>query len=175
MPYDRLIVQVTRLAPEAVKAHALLDQLCKRYDLAPFFFTQRVRIEPGGTAKATPILTLGTASLADPPRFLAEFLGQQMQWFLRARDEAAARASAALEAAFPDFWPQNRELAPEAATLYRRLAAAWLELQAMLRFFDPDDAEDVLRSHDDGRPIYRLMLRKRAAIANIMQAHGLVL
>jgi hypothetical protein len=170
-----LIVQVTRLAPEAIKAHALLEELCRRYDLAPFVFTRRVRIEPGGSAAPTPILTLGTASVGDPPRFLAEFLAQQMDWYLRARAEAAAAAAAALAAAYPDFWPQNQALAPNAAALYRRLAAAWLELRAMERFLDRDDAEDALRSHDEARPVYRLMLRHRGAIGAIIEAHGLAL
>jgi hypothetical protein len=170
-----LIIQVTRLAPEAIKAHALLDSLCARYDVTPFVFTQRVRIEPGGRASAGAVLTLGTQSLGDPPRFLAEFLGQQMRWFLAAREDAVGGAVAALEASFPEFHAQNRELAERPAALFRMVAAAWLELQAMLRFFDPDDVEDVLRSHDGARPVYRLVLRNRAAIGSIMEAHGLAI
>lgn len=55
------------------------------------------------------------------------------------------------------------------------MAAAWLELEAMLRFFAPEDAEDTLRSHDAARPVYRLVIRNRAAIGEIMEAHGLAL
>jgi hypothetical protein len=170
-----LIIQVTRLAPEAIKAHGLLDKLCARYDLTPFVFTQRIRIEPGGPARPRPVLTLGTGSIGDPPRFLAEFLFQQMQWFLAAREAAAGEAAAALETSFPDFYDQNRELAERPAALFRMVAAAWLELQAMLRFFDAEDVEDALRSHDAARPVYRLVLRHRAAIGKIMELHGLAL
>lgn len=170
-----LIVQVARLAPEAIKAHTLLESLCARYDVTPFFFTRRVRIDPDGEARPRPVLTLGTGSLRDPPRFLAEFLGQQMEWFLAAREEAAKAAAAALAAAFPEFHAQNPELAETPAALFRRVAAAWLELEAMLRFFAPEDAEDTLRSHDAARPVYRLVIRNRAAIGEIMEAHGLAL
>jgi hypothetical protein len=170
-----LIIQVARLAPEAIKAHGLLDSLCARYDLTPFVFTQRVRIDPGGAARARPVLTLGTGSIGDPPRFLAEFLFQQMQWFLAAREQASSEAAAALQTSFPDFYDQNRELAEHPAALFRTVAAAWLELQAMLRFFDVEDAEDALRSHDAARPVYRLVLRHRAAVGKIMEAHGLAL
>jgi hypothetical protein len=170
-----LIIQVARLAPETIKAHALLDSLCARYDVTPFVFTQRVRIEPGGAVRSGAVLTLGTQSIGDPPRFLAEFLGQQMRWFLAAREAALGAAVAALETSFPDFHAQNRELADHPASLFRMVAAAWLELQAMLRFFDSDDVEDVLRSHDAARPVYRLVLRNRAAIGRIMEEHGLAI
>jgi hypothetical protein len=168
-----LVIQVARLAPEAIKAHALLDSLCARYDLTPFVFTRRIRIDPGGAARARPVLTLGTGSIGDPPRFLAEFLGQQMEWFLAARDAAMGEAAAALAAAFPDFHEQNSALAANPVALFRMVAAAWLELQAMLRFFDAEDAEDALRGHDEARPVYRLVLRHRAAVGEIMEAHGL--
>jgi hypothetical protein len=170
-----LIIQVTRLAPETIKAHALLDSLCARYDVAPFVFTKRVRIDPGGAAKPHPVLTLGTDNIGDPPLFLAEFFSQQMHWFLAARGEAASQAVAALEAGFPDFHGQNRELAESPAALFRLVAAAWLELQAMRRFFGEDDVEDALRSHDTARPVYRLVLRHEEAIGAIMEAHGLTL
>jgi hypothetical protein len=169
-----LLVQVTRLTPEAIKAHGLLNDLCARYDLTPFVFTQRIRIDPSGETKPRPVLTLGTGNVADPPLFLAEFLAQQIQWFLAGRNEAADRAIGALERRFPDFYTQNPQLSDRPATLYRRLAAAWLEFEAMRRFFGEDDVDDVLRSHSEGRPVYRLMLRNRAAIGNVMIEHGLV-
>jgi hypothetical protein len=43
----------------------------------------------------------------------------------------------------------------------------------MLRFFDAEDAEDALCGHDEARPVYRLVLRHRAAVGEIMEAHGL--
>lgn len=170
-----LIIQVARLAPEAVKAHGLLDSLCARYDLGPFVFTRRVRIEAGCVATARPILTLGTGSIEDPPRFLAEFLFLQMHWFLDAREEAAGKAAAALALSFPDFYDQNRGLARHETALFRMVVAAWLELQAMLRFFDLEDAEDVLHSHDAARSVYRLVLRHRAGVGKIVNEHGLAL
>jgi hypothetical protein len=168
------LVQVTRLAPEAIKAHSLLNDLCSRYDLTPFAFTQRIRIDPGGESRARPVLTLGTGNVADPPLFLAEFLAQQIEWFLAGRNEAADRAAGALEGKFPHFYAQNPQLADRPTTLYRRLAAAWLEFEAMRRFFSEDEVDDVLRSHDEDRPVYRMMLRNRAAIADVMIEHGLV-
>jgi hypothetical protein len=170
-----LVIQVARLAPEAIKAHGLLDSLCARYDLTPFVSTRRIRIDPDGTTRARPVLTLGTRSAGDPLSFLAEFLVQQMEWRLGERAAAVEGAVAALEASFPDFYEQNRTLADRPADLFRMAAAAWLAFEAMLRFLDPDDAEDALRSHDGPRPVCRLVLRHRDAVGAIMAAHGLAL
>jgi len=170
-----LVVQVTRLAPEALKAHALLNDLCARYDVGPFIFTTRVRIDPGGVARPRPVLTLGTDSIDDPPRFLAEFLGQQILWFLAGRPVETGRAATALKARFPEFYQQNPELESNEAALYHRVAAAWLEMRALGRFFSTDEVEDILRSHNEARPVYRMMLRNRSAIGEIVEESGLAL
>jgi len=168
-----LTIQLGEISPETLRAHAALDRLCRTLDLSPYIFTTRVRIERDAASRSHPMLTLGAASASDPHLLLAEFLHQQMRWYLAGRGDRVANAGAAFATMFPTLAGDAAEATRPGSGIYRILAAAFLEHAALSRLIGADDAEDAVRSHASFRAVYRVLLRNSAAIAAVMEENEL--
>lgn len=168
-----LIIQVSEISAQTMRARNALDQLCRRFDLGPYIVVSRIRIASGGARAGGTLLTLDAASAADPDLLLAEFLHRQMLFRLGESPAAAEQAVGDLAAAFPELAESVAGTIPDAPQAYRILAAAALELAALTRLVGAEEAAELVRSHAALRPLYRLLLRNAAAISEILTKRGL--
>lgn len=164
---------------EAQSAARVLQDLATRFDLEPFLFTHRVRLDStlGRGGVSHPILTLGILYAKDADRFLSVFLHEQMHWFLCACDLSA------VDAAIDEFragWPNapdpsmRDEVGHDEYSTYLHFAVNWLELDSLSTLLGAVRAREVLSSHSFYRWINSCVLRDTAKIAAVMARHNLL-
>ena len=168
-------IELAETTPTTLRAERVLRELLARYDLRAYAFTRKVRIESGVIPHSHPILTLNTRSLDDPERWLAQYLHEQIHWFLSAREAATQQAIAAFKQRYPDLPSGRDQVARNAYSTYLHFAVNWLELKALRHYLGAARAERILSTQPFYRWVYAAVIRDEAAIAEIMRQHGLVI
>ena len=175
-----LDIEVTQSDDQEVQfAAQVLQNLAARFDLEPFLFTRRIRLDPslGRGGISHPILSLGIMHAREPDRFLSVFLHEQMHWFLCACDLKA------VDAAIDEFqagWSDapdpsmSDEVGVEEYSRYLHFAVNWLELDALSTLLGTVRAREVLSGHSFYRWINSCILRDTDKVADIMSRHGLL-
>jgi hypothetical protein len=158
---------------------ALLD-LEDQYDISPFLFTRKIRIQSGAKPHAHPILTLNTAGMLSSEVLLSQFIHQEMQWFLDSRpdDLKAAlrelrRKYPGLEAAMHRESLSGHDQATEGATYYE-LIVCWLEYQALKYYLGTEKAQGLARSLPHFTFIYEAVLRDEREIGQVIRKYRLL-
>lgn len=160
-------------------AARVLQDLAARFDLEPFLFTRRIRLDSslGRGGMSHPILSLGVMHAKEPDRFLSVFLHEQMHWFLCACDLSA------VDAAIDEFragWsnatdPSMRdEVGVDEYSTYLHFAVNWLELDSLSTLLGAVRAREILSGHTFYRWINSCILRDTEKVADVMSRHGLL-
>lgn len=168
-------IELAETTPTTLRAERVLRELLARYDLRAYAFTRKVRIESGVIPHSHPVLTLNTRSLDDPERWLAQYLHEQIHWFLSAREAATQQAIAAFKQRYPDLPTGRDQVARNVYSTYLHFAVNWLELIALRHYLGAARAEEILSTQPFYRWIYATVIRDEDAIAALMRRHGLVI
>jgi hypothetical protein len=145
-----------------------LYRLARTYNLARFQFTISVVIDAMAVPRSHPVLTLKTGYISDEA-LLAEFLHEQMHWFLSPRLEALKRAVQDFEAMYPQL-PIGFPLgARDRRSSYLHLVVNALELRAVAIFVGEYRARDVLGAWQHYRGIYRIVLDDTERVEEVLR------
>jgi hypothetical protein len=166
------------LANENERESVARDQLARlldRYDLRKWQFTNRVRIEQGAMPHSHPVLTLNTAYPNDDHLVLANYLHEQLHWFLTKRRGRARRALRDVRDRYPDPPVERPRGAGSAGSSYLHYLVCFLEHEALIEVVGSDEARRVIEfwcTHHYTE-IYRTVLRDAEGIREIVEGHGL--
>lgn len=162
------------------QGRAQIRRLLASYDLSPWIFTDKVKVEAGAEPHSMPILTMNTDHLDNDLRQLSIFIHEQAHWHVY---EASGRdaAIAELRAAYPDA-PADSD------RLYQHLLVAWVEFDALVELIGEEEARRVIRDKvelltrdlsGDVSAQYawynHKVLEDAQAIGAIVQRHGMMI
>ena len=121
-------------APEERAVAAQLRDLLARFDTSRYWWTKRVRIAAGELPHSHPVLTVGTRQYDNEHMLLADFIHEQLHWYLDERDEPLEHVALTdlLGDAAADrvraFWQQDHY-----RWIYQTVEDDWQYLSAMLQ------------------------------------------
>lgn len=154
-----------------------LRALSRRFDLGPWLFTRKIRVEAGVIPHSHPVLTLHTRHLDNPDQLLATFLHEQIHWFL-----AGLSNNDSLEAAFEELKEMYPEVpkpaeggAANEESTYRHLVVNWLEFDAMESLVGQEKARQVIRDKDYYEWIYAQVLADDVELGSLIRRHRLLI
>jgi hypothetical protein len=153
-----------------------LQRVLEQYDLRKWTFTSRVRIEQEARPHSHPVLTLNTAHPNDDHLVLANYLHEQIHWFLTRRRAQARRALKEVRGRYADPPVERSEGAASAESTYLHYLVCFLEYEALIEVVGADEARRVIEfwcTHHYTE-IYRTVLRDAEAIREIVERHGLL-
>lgn len=113
-----------------------LRRILSQYDVDPWIFTRRVRIDAGAEPHSMPVLTLNTDYLDDDEMQLSIFLHEQAHWLVD-RAEGRDAAIEELRRMYPD--PPRADF-----RTYQHLLVAWVELDAMAELIGEEKARQKM-------------------------------
>ena len=179
--------KITFVEEEKEKAREQLRRLLAEYDLDPWIFTQRVKIETGVDPHSHPILTLNTDFLDDDDMQLSVFLHEQAHWFVSRSVPHRAPEDGEEVAVIQDL----RQMYPNSPFsdygAYLHLIVGWVELDAMAELIGEEKARQLLEAKvkkltgepiSEAKTIYRWyngrVLEDTDEIGAILAKHALI-
>ncbi|MGE0171332.1 MAG: hypothetical protein AB7T49_01040 [Oligoflexales bacterium] len=159
--------------PRQEAAKALLEGLCRDYDLRPYFFTKKIRIQHKVMAHSHPVLTLNTLHLDAPPEFLAQFLHEQIHWHLCNRNDQTHSAIRATKAEFPDVPVGLPEGSRTEHSTRLHLIVNYLEWKALASYIGVQEARTIIENKKYYTWIYQTVLARETYVADLIQAYAL--
>lgn len=170
----RLGIELADGTPEEAQARTQLHRLVREFDLAPWLFTRRVRIQAMAIPHSHPVLTLNTRYLGRDEAQVATFVHEQLHWFLGGERRAATDAAIAeLRTLYPDAPDGPPAGARDLESTYLHLLVCALEHQAMRRLYGDEVAERTLRGWRHYPWVYAEVLDRPGPIWDILRRHGL--
>ena len=156
---------------EAAKVQ--LQRLVATYDLDPWTFTRRVRIEAGVIPHSHPVLTLNERYIDQDVEQLTTYIHEQFHWMVLERQSALATVTAAFREAFPEVPAGGSEGARDERSTYLHLVVCDLEFQGLSRLVGKEQAREVLSAQRHYTWIYDRVLTD-PRIRRINEEHGMV-
>jgi hypothetical protein len=149
--------------------------LAQVYDLSPFLFTKKIRIESHVQPQSHPVLTINTKYAEFPKKILAMWLHEELHWWQYSRKESIALALRELKAIYPKV-PTVKGVS--ATDTYLHIIICYLELKAVQFYLGDKEGRDVIteRMKKEKRDawIYYQVLYKDYAIKKVIQKHKLL-
>lgn len=136
------IVEVKPNKWTAITKQNLL-QLTQVYDLRPFLFTRKVKIQSRVIPHSHPVLTLNTRNAENPHKLLSVFLHEQLHWWLTKNPENTKEAVKLLKKYFPKA-PVTKSLGADSTHLH--LLVCYLELKALSHYMGKKEGREVVYS-----------------------------
>jgi hypothetical protein len=150
-----------------------LRRILATYDLSPWVFTRRIRIQSRVIPHSHPVLTLNTRYLDSDTLQAATLLHEQLHWPLAERGAATDSAIADLRALYPAVPSGPPEGARDEYSTYLHLLVCTLELDAVSTVFGEAVARRVLADWRHYTWVYREVLARPEPIRAILRARGL--
>ncbi len=122
-----------------------LRALLEVVDTTRWQFTDRVVVEHGALPHSHPVLTLSTRRYENDNQLLADYVHEQLHWFLAGRDEDCASAIAELRKLYPQVPVGHPEGARDEYSTYLHLLLCPIEHFAMVDLIGAEAAEQVRR------------------------------
>lgn len=152
-----------------------LLHLAQVYDLSPFLFTKKVRIEQKVIPTPYPVLTINTRNAEKPRNLLSVFLHEELHWWLDKNPKASADAINELKKIYPKA-PQTQSYGKDST--YLHLIVCYLELRTLEFYLGKKEARNVitdLMKKDKIYPwIYYQILFKDFAVKKIVNKYKLL-
>lgn len=179
---------ITFIEEEKEEARQQLRRLLFQYELDPWIFTQRVKIDVGVDPHSHPILTLNTDFLDSDQLQLSVFLHEQAHWFVSQSVPHRAPEDGEDVAVIQEL----RQMYPTPPVpdynAYLHLIVAWVELDAMAELVGEEKARQLLSEKVQrlvAEPLSKVDTRYRwynmqvledtEAIGKVLQKHGLII
>lgn len=146
-------------------------------DTSRYWFTRDVVIEDGVIPHSHPVLTIGTRGYDDPNLLLADFIHEQLHWYLDSHDDACEAAIADLRTLYPDVPVGHPDGARDEHSTWLHLVLCPLEHDALVQLVGAGAASDVRRfwQADHYRWIYRTVESDWEQLVQVLERHGLMI
>jgi hypothetical protein len=158
-----------------LKAKQQLEKLLSKYNIEKYFFTEDVVIEYFAKPHSHPVLTLNTKQLNDDDGFLAQFLHEQIHWYLELKNEQADLAISELKNLFPKVPVGGEDEAKDEHSTYLHLIVNFLEFEELSKLIGIERAKKVIENAFGYKWIYKKVLNEYNQIKNILEKHQLLL
>lgn len=149
--------------------------LFKTYNLDKWFFTEQAIIEDGATPHSHPILTLSpktrsTNYLGNSDALLANYLHEQLHWFLclKEKHSSSKKAILELENMFPDLPIGFPDGCRSKYSNYVHIIVNFLEYQALVELFGFERVVKRMQEVKYYKVIYRSVLEHTQKIQRII-------
>ena len=178
-----LSVELAHNSPNEQRAKDQLERLLKEYDLSRWIFTKKIRIEQFVQPHSHPVLTLNTRSVTNDRRVLANFVHEQIHWFLTGKSGNTKKAIAGVKRLYPDApdTPAKGGAANREST-YLHLIVCQLEFESIRTLLGAEQAAAVIRETiTDGQSglgyywIYQKVLDDQEQLSGLIRQHELTL
>lgn len=150
-----------------------VERILGRYDLSPWIFTRRIRIQSYVTPHSHPVLTLNTRYVDDDTAQTATLLHEQLHWWLTQRESATDSALADVRRLYPSVPTAPPEGARNEYSTYLHLLVCTLELDAVSAVFGAAAARRTLAGWRHYTWVYREVLGRPEPLRAILRARGL--
>jgi hypothetical protein len=174
IPYGLEIVEIKPDKGTALTKQNML-QLAQVYELAPFLFTKKIRIQSGVTPKSHPVLTLNTRFSEHPNKILSAWLHEELHWWSVKQKSKFILAIRDLKKVYRKV-PRTKGNGPDST--YLHLLICYIEMEALSFYLGKKEAREVISSimkKDKINPwIYYQILYKNFAIRKTIKKHKLL-
>jgi len=161
-------------SPEEHATVKLMNELAKKYDLSPYYFTKKIQVEKFAIPHDYPILTLNTRHNSNPDMLLSTFLHEEIHRFLSGpNDQKTQKAINDLRKRFNHVPVGGVEGGKDEESTYLHLLVCWFELQADKNYLGNEKAYDIIKKADHYAWIYKQVLAHEKEIAKLIRKHGL--
>ena len=174
-PADGLRIELAGDTPLTRRGREQLRHILATYDLSPWTFTRRIRIESYAVPHSHPVLTLNTRYLEDDFAQTATFLHEQMHWLLVQRESSTDSAMADVRRLYPDVPASPPQGAHDEESTYLHLLVCTLELDAVRAVFGDTVARRILGGWHHYTWVYQEVLERPEPLRAILRARGLEL
>jgi hypothetical protein len=155
------------------QARDQLLRLLAQFDLDPWRFTDKVRIETGAFPHSHPVLTLNTRYVGRDHLALSTYVHEQIHWWVASRDQQREAAIAEARERWPEV-PVLPEGARSAYSTYLHLAVCSLEYRALAELLGEATARDILANVPYYTWIYRVILDEPEWFDRWLARHDLI-
>ncbi|HJU90875.1 MAG TPA: hypothetical protein VJ672_15910 [Gemmatimonadaceae bacterium] len=168
-----LEIELANDGDEEQRAREQLRRIVRNFDLSPWLFTRRVRVEAGVIPHSHPVLTVNTRYLDNDTAQVATFVHEQLHWFFVEHESRTDSAMAELARRYPDAPDRPPEGARNKHSTYLHLLVCTLEYDAMRAMVGDEGARRTLGGWRHYRWVYRTVLEQPDSIRRVLRAHGL--
>lgn len=166
-------ISTVNQTPAEIATSQQLRRLLDTYDVDRWIFQNRVLIEDGVIPHSSPVVTMRSGE--SDPQLLANYVHENIHWYVSANREAMQAAVAELREAYPDLPVNHPEGAGSAQSSYLHLVVCTLEYSALKEIVGQHRAEAIMRfwTTHHYTEIYRTVLRDETALLALLERHGL--
>ncbi len=153
----------------AERLRALLDS----HDVDRWIFSPRVIVKDRVIPYSHPVVTVRAGDPDD--RLLANYVHENIHWYVAERDEGRLAALGEIRTAWPDLPIAPPEGARDEASSYLHVIVCALEYKAMKEIVGERRARELFEfwTTHHYKAIYRLVLTEEGRIMAILERHGL--
>jgi hypothetical protein len=176
-------IELVHDSPGEQRAKVQLERLLKEYDLSRWLFTKKVRIEQFVRPHSHPVLTLNTRSVDSDRRTIANFVHEEIHWFLTGRSGDFAKAMADVRKMYPDApegLTDGGAGSRQSTTLH--LIVCQLEFESTRELLGAEQAVAIVKEQiTEGQSglgyhwIYQKVLDDQARLSPLIRQHKLTL
>ncbi|PSO42994.1 hypothetical protein BRC19_02995 [Candidatus Saccharibacteria bacterium QS_5_54_17] len=150
----------------------ILENILEKYELAPYTFTDTVRIESYVKPHSHPVLTLNTYKF-DEHHLLSVYVHEQIHWFLDEKEQKAEAVIAELREHYEEVPVGDPEGAPSEYSTYLHLIVCPLEYTALKRLLGDPAAKELLHEKNFYQWIHKTTIHDYEFLMDIIRKHGL--
>lgn len=149
--------------------------LAQVYDLRPFLFTRKIRIESHVIPHSHPVLTMNTRYAEHPKKILSLWMHEELHWWLEKHPKETALAVKELKKIYPQA-PKGQ--GANADSTFTHLLVCYLEMRALALYVGEKESkviiEDIMKTDKLYPWVYYQVLYKNFAIKKIIKKYKLV-
>lgn len=139
-PEPVLVVEEVKSNRKTTKTKQNLLHLFQIYDLAPFIFTKKIRIESMVVPHSHPILTLNSRYADEPYKLLAVFLHEQLHWWAASEQKAFDQGIKEMKNLFPQL---PASAGTQVRNYYLHILICYLEYEALAHFIGKAETDKI--------------------------------
>jgi len=169
-----LVITTHTQLPEEVDTQKRLQALWGKYDLEPFVFTKKVKIQKGTISHSHPVLTLNTR-LDTETKLLSTFLHEQMHWYTLTNHPGFAKAAKSLATKYTNLPEKLPEGAGSKQSTFLHLGVCYLEFHTLAKVIGRKAALKHMqyKATQYYRWVYRTILKDLAYFEALFDKNGL--
>ena len=137
---EPFVIETHRGIDEEKEVKQRLENLLAKYDLEPFVFTKKVKIQQGAIPHSHPVLTLST-NLATETQLLSTFLHEQMHWYSLTDNKGFEKAAEVILKQYPEVPSDLPEGGGSLQSTYLHLGICYLEYHTLSKVIGPEAAK----------------------------------
>lgn len=172
-----MMIETRRGSRAELAMKDLIERLLREHDLSAFAFTHRVRIDERAVPHSHPTLTLSTRFMVRTvDGVLADFLHEQLHWFVAEHRPEARRAARQWREMFGALPRRRHGGARTRRSTRLHLTVNWLEYEALACVLGRTRATETIAAKADGKIypwVYRQVLDRHRPIGHVLREVGL--